>query len=93
MVGSVGMLNFLRVLRGFAGLCFLLAVGAIILQILVNFVHFDFVMPSSMAIFMLGVMHAVFWLWAFIGLRRIINSIHKKEQGGPHPSLSKPWHL
>lgn len=87
------MLTFLRAIRILAGIGFLLAVSAILLQIAANFIQFDFIMPSSMAITMLGIMHAVFWLWAFIGLRNIINSIHEKEQGGPHPSLTKPWHL
>lgn len=84
---------FLRCVRGFAALCLVIAAIAIVLQVLNNFTHFGFVMPSSAAIFMLGLMHIVFWLWVFIGLRRIIHQLHQQAYGEPHPSLSKPWHL
>lgn len=86
-------INFLRGLRIFAGLCLLIAIAAIVTQVLANFIQFEFLMPSSAAILMLGVMHVVFWLWVFIGLRRIINDTHNKTYGKPHPALSKPWHL
>ena len=84
---------FLRFIRGFAALCLVVAAVAIVMQLLNNVFNFDFVMPSSMLIFILGLMHIVFWLWVFIGLRRIINWLHDKEFGRPHPSLEKPWHL
>lgn len=87
------MLTFLRAIRVLAGLFFLVAIAAIITQITANLLQFDFFMPSSAAITMLGLMHAAFWLWVFLGLRNIINSIHQKEQGTPHPGLTKPWHL
>ncbi|RAJ96946.1 hypothetical protein [Aliidiomarina maris] len=86
-------INFLRVLRGFAGLCLVLAAVAIVVQLLNNFWHFDFLMPSTAAITMLAFMHIAFWLWAFIGLRRIIHSVHEQTFGHPHPRLRKPWHL
>jgi len=86
-------LNFLRAIRGLAALCLIIAGCAIILQIVANFTQFEFLMPSSAAIFMLGVMHIAFWLWVFIGLRRIINKMHDQAYGGPHPRLVKPWHL
>lgn len=84
---------FLRLLRGFAALCLVIAGVAIVMQILSNVMHFEFLMPSTMLIFMLGFMHIVFWLWVFIGVRRIINWLHEKEFGTPHPSLVKPWQL
>lgn len=87
------MLTFLRFVRGFAALCLLIAAGAIITQTIANFTRYEFFMPSSAAIFMLGFLHIAFWLWVFIGLRRIINQIHDKDYGGPHPSLVKAWHL
>lgn len=86
-------INFLRGLRVFAGLCLVIAVAAIVAQTLANFIHFEFLMPSSAAMYMLAAMHIVFWLWVFIGLRRIINDMHQKAYGGPHPALSKPWYL
>ncbi|MGX5914013.1 hypothetical protein ACR0ST_04710 [Aliidiomarina sp. Khilg15.8] len=87
------MLNFLRGIRVLAGLFFLVALAAIVLQVSANLLRFDFFMPSSVAIIMLGLMHAAFWLWAFLGLRNIINNIHEKEHGTPHPGLTKRWHL
>jgi hypothetical protein len=87
------MLNFLRVIRALAGLFFIVALAAIITQISANLLQFDFFMPSSAAITMLGLMHAAFWLWVFLGLRYVINNIHQKEHGTPHPALTKKWHL
>jgi len=87
------MLNFLRVIRALAGLLFLLTIVAVIAQLTFNVLQVDFLMRSSMIAIIAAVLHGAFWLWAFLGLRYVINEIHQKEQGKPHPSLTKQWHL
>jgi|TARA_R100001530_G_scaffold115087_3_gene82038 hypothetical protein len=87
------MLNFLRVIRAFAGLLFLAGIAGIIAQLGFNILHVDILMRSSVIVIMVGTLFAAFWLWVFLGLRYVINEIHEKEQGKPHPSLTKIWHL
>jgi len=87
------MLNFLRVIRAFAGLLFLAGIVGIVVQLGFNILHVDILMRSSVIVIMVGTLFAAFWLWVFLGLRYVINEIHEKEQGKPHPSLTKIWHL
>jgi hypothetical protein len=87
------MLNFLRVIRAFAGLLFLAGIVGIVVQLGFNILHVDILMRSSVIVIMVGTLFAAFWLWVFLGLRYVINEIHEKEQGRPHPSLTKKWHL
>lgn len=87
------MLIFLRVIRAFAGLLFLASVAGMIAQFAFNILQFDILMRSSVIVLMVGTLFAAFWLWAFLGLRYVINEIHEKEQGRPHPGLTKKWHI
>ena len=87
------MFTFLRVIRAVAGLLFLATIVGIIAQLTFNILHVDILMRSSVIVIMAGALHAAFWLWVFIGLRYVINEIHQKEQGTPHPGLTKHWHL
>lgn len=87
------MLNFLRVIRAFAGFLFLLGIVGMVAQLGFNLLHVDILMRSSVTVIMVGTLFSAFWLWFFLGLRYVINEIHQKEQGTPHPSLTKKWYL
>ena len=100
------MFGVLRAIRGFVGLFLLFSIADVanpILDIIntplkkasvTDSMWFDLFNTQSVSQnFTIGVIAIIVFLVLFIGLRKLINSLHEKQNGEPHPSLVKTWNL
>lgn len=89
---SPSLFNLLRIARGFCGLIFALQ----IIQLLPVFTWTA--QPQAVTGNMLGlltvkVMSLIIFCGLFFGLRWLINSLHTRSHGVPHPALEKNGHF
>ena len=100
------MIGLLRITRGFIGF-FLLASIADILNLIIQKANNSsieysvtdslwfgiFYTDSVLQIIIIGVIAIIIFGALFMGLRNLINSMHHKINGKPHPSLTTVWSL
>lgn len=87
------MFGLLRFIRGFCGLLFGMQIVGL-LPVLTWLQQPDAVTGGMWAQVFIKVLALGLFGWLFFGLRSIINRLHTKKHGVPHPALAeKKWAL
>lgn len=82
----------LRIVRGLAGLMFAFQLLALIPSL--GYLGTPGATMSTMAGFLFAKLVVIAVLAGiFFGLRALINWIHRKSNGSPHPAMAKVWSL
>lgn len=86
------MFGLLRLVRGFCGLLFGMQIVGLF-PVLTWLQQPDAVAGGMMAHVFIKVVFLFVFGALFVGLRNLINRLHTKRHGTPHPSLVRKWAL
>lgn len=87
------MFGLLRLIRGFCGFLFAMQIFGL-LPVLTWLQQPDAITGGMWALVTIKVLALALFGWLFFGLRSIINRLHTKKHGVPHPVLAeKKWAL